>query len=241
MKKQIPNIITLFNLVSGCFAILLAMQGHLKEAALMVLLASVFDFFDGFAARLLHVKSEIGKELDSLSDVISFGLAPAVIVYQLYVSTGAFDRQIYDIAVFPACLSVLFPCFVALRLAKFNTDTRQTDIFYGLPSPAAAFVLISFVFFPQNEYSFLIYTLVIALLCVFMLLNTPLLSLKFKNFKIRDNIFRYILIFTAIILAITLTFRSIPFIVLVYVGLSVVKIKIESRTKPTDADLRVVP
>ena len=189
----------------------------------MVLLASVFDFFDGFAARLLHVKSEIGKELDSLADVISFGLAPAVIVYQLYVSTGAFDRQICDIAVFPACLSVLFPCFVALRLAKFNTDTRQTDIFYGLPSPAAAFVLVSFVFFPQNEYSFLIYTLVIALLCVFMLLNTPLLSLKFKNFKIRDNIFRYILILVAIILAITLTFRSIPFIVLVYVGLSLVK------------------
>jgi len=222
MRKHIPNIITLFNLVSGCFAILLALHGRLKEAAIMVLIASVFDFFDGFVARLLHVKSEMGKELDSLSDVVSFGLAPAMIMYQLYVSTAMCDVQVYDIQVTPSILSVLFPCFVALRLAKFNTDSRQTDIFYGLPSPAAAFVLISFVFFTQNAYSFFIYTAVIVSLCVFMLLNVPLLSLKFKDFKFKNNIFRYILIFVAIILVITLQFRSIPFIILAYVVLSVV-------------------
>jgi len=222
MKKQIPNIITLFNLASGCFAILLAVKLHLEEAAILVLLASVFDFFDGFAARLLHVKSEIGKELDSLADVVSFGLAPAVIMYHLYLTTNVFDVQLYDIQLIPACLTVLFPCFAAFRLAKFNTDARQTDIFYGLPSPAAAFVLISFVFFPQNEHSFWIYTAVIISLCVFMLLNIPLLSLKFKDFKFRNNIFRYILIFTAIILLITSIFRAIPFIILTYVILSLV-------------------
>ena len=223
MKKQIPNVVTLLNLASGCFAILLATQGHLEEAAVMVLLASVFDFFDGFAARLLHVKSGMGKELDSLADVVSFGVAPAVIIYQLYVSTGTCNIQLYDIWIVPACLSVLFPCFVAFRLAKFNLDTRQTEIFYGLPSPAAAFVLISFVFFPQNSFSFFIYTLVIILLCVFMLSNIPLLSLKFKDFKFRNNIFRYILVFVSFILIITLVFRSIPFIILTYLVLSGVK------------------
>ena len=222
MKKQIPNIITLFNLVSGFFAILLAVQGHLAVAAMMVLLASVFDFFDGLVARLLHVKSETGKEMDSLADIVSFGLAPAVIMYQLYVATEAFDTQIYNVYIFPAVLSVLFPCFVALRLAKFNTDARQTDIFYGLPSPAAAFVLISFVFFPKNDYAFLVYTVVIASLCVFMLANIPLMSLKFKDFRFKNNIFRYLLIFTAIILVITLTFRAIPFIILMYLALSFV-------------------
>jgi CDP-diacylglycerol--serine O-phosphatidyltransferase len=223
MKKQIPNIITLFNLVSGFFAILLAVRGHFSAAAIMVLLASVFDFFDGLVARLLHVKSETGKELDSLADIVSFGLAPAVIMYQLYVATEVFDMQIYNIYIFPAVLSVLFPCFVALRLAKFNTDARQTDIFYGLPSPAAAFVLISFVFFPKNDYAFLVYTVVIASLCVFMLANIPLMSLKFKDFRFKNNIFRYLLIFTAIILVITLTFRSIPFIILTYIALSFIK------------------
>ncbi len=223
MKKQIPNIVTLLNLASGCFAVLLASQGWLKEAAVMVLLASVFDFFDGFIARLLHVKSEMGKELDSLADVVSFGVAPAMIMYHLYLNTGMCTVwMIYDISVVPAFLSILFPCFVAFRLAKFNLDPRQTEIFYGLPSPAAAFVLISFPFFSQNEYSFWIYTIVILTLCIFMLANIPLLSLKFKNINLKNNIFRYILIVIAAILVVFLTFRSIPFIILTYIILSLI-------------------
>ncbi|MDR0603757.1 MAG: CDP-diacylglycerol--serine O-phosphatidyltransferase [Bacteroidales bacterium] len=222
MKKHIPNTITLFNLACGCFAILLATKGYLKEAAVMVLLASVFDFFDGFAARLLHVKSNTGKELDSLVDMVSFGISPAIIVYNLYLNTGIYNYEIYGIAAIPALLCILFPCFVALRLAKFNLDARQTEIFYGLPSPAAAFVMISFVFFMQNTYSFWIYTVVILLLCVFMLVNIPLLSLKFKNMNFGDNIFRYILIIIAIVLVILLGFRSIPFIILTYIALSII-------------------
>jgi CDP-diacylglycerol--serine O-phosphatidyltransferase len=222
MKKQIPNVITLFNLACGCLAILLASKGWLKEAAVMVLFASVFDFMDGFAARLLHAKSNTGKELDSLVDMVSFGVSPAVIVYYLYLDTGICNCLIYDISIVPALLSVLFPCFVALRLAKFNLDERQTEIFYGLPSPAAAFVLISFVFFPQNSYSFLIYTVVILSLCVFMLANIPLLSLKLKDVKFGNNVFRYILILIALVLMIVLRFRSIPFIILAYIVLSVI-------------------
>jgi CDP-diacylglycerol--serine O-phosphatidyltransferase len=222
MKKYIPNIVTLFNLTCGCFAILLSAKGYLKEAAVMVLLASVFDFFDGFAARLLHVKSNMGKELDSLVDMVSFGVSPAVIMYNLYLDTGICKEEIYGISVVPALLSVLFSCFVALRLAKFNLDVRQTEIFYGLPSPAAAFVMISFVFFPQNTCSFLIYTVVILLLCAFMMLNIPLLSLKFKNTDFGDNIFRYILVFISVVLVILLGFRAIPFIILTYIVLSVI-------------------
>ena len=220
MKKYIPNIVTLFNLLSGCFAILLATQDFLKEAAAMLLLASVFDFFDGMLARLLHVKSDIGKELDSLADMISFGLAPAMILYQLFILTGINNLTLYNLYVIPAIISFLFPCFVALRLAKFNLDTRQTELFYGLPSPAAAFVLISFSFFPQNEFSFGIYTVTVLILCVFMLANIPLLSLKFKDFSLKNNLFRYILVVISAMLLIFLTFRSIPFIILTYICLS---------------------
>ena len=220
MKKHIPNIVTIFNLFCGCFAIMLALGGYLTQAAIMVLLASVFDFFDGFIARLLHVKSDIGKELDSLSDVVSFGVAPAMIIYQLYLATGISNIQLYDIYVIPACISVLFPCFVAFRLAKFNVDLRQTEIFYGLPSPAAAFVIISFVFFEQNKYSFFVYTFVILLLCILMLVNIPLLSLKFKDFKLRNNIFRYILAFAAVIFIAVFGVRAVIFIVLSYFILS---------------------
>ncbi|MDR1459663.1 MAG: CDP-diacylglycerol--serine O-phosphatidyltransferase [Bacteroidales bacterium] len=222
MKKQIPNIITLLNLSCGCVAILLATKGHLKEAAIMVLLASVFDFFDGLAARILHVKSNTGKELDSLADMVSFGVAPAAMMYCLYLGTGICTYCLYDIFIIPALLSILFPCFVALRLAKFNLDARQTEIFYGLPSPAAAFVLVSFAFFAHNTYSFFVYTVVILFLCVFMLANVPLLSLKFKNFSLGNNIFRYILVCAGIVLIILLQFRSVPFIILTYVILSLI-------------------
>jgi CDP-diacylglycerol--serine O-phosphatidyltransferase len=220
IKKHIPNTITLLNLSSGAIAILLATRGFLKEAAIMVIAASVFDFFDGFAARLLHVKSAIGKELDSLADMVSFGVAPAMIMYALLCKTEINSPVFYKISVLHVFIALLFPCFVALRLAKFNLDTRQTELFYGLPSPAAAFVLISFPFFSQKEYSFLMYVSVILILCVFMLANIPLLSLKFKDFSLKNNIFRYILIAISAILLIFLTFRSIPFIILTYICLS---------------------
>lgn len=189
----------------------------------MVLFASVFDFIDGFVARLLHVKSSMGKELDSLADVVSFGVAPAMIMYRLYLVSGVeTSLVISDIVIIPACISILFPCFVALRLAKFNLDTRQTDIFYGLPSPAAAFVLISFAFFPQTPFSFLIYTVSICFLCLLMLVNIPLLSLKVKDFQLCTNLFRYILLFIALLLVMRLYFRSIPFIILTYIILSMI-------------------
>jgi len=222
LKKQIPNIITLCNLSSGVIAILLANRGMLQEAAYMVVLASVFDFFDGFAARLLHVKSAIGKELDSLSDVLSFGVAPTLIMYSLLCQTSINTPVLCEISVLPAFIAVLFPCFVALRLAKFNCDERQTTVFHGLPSPAAAFVLISLPFFPIVAYSFWIYTGIIVLLCGLTLSDIQLFSLKFTTYNIKNNIFRYILITIALFLLILLQQRSLPFIILAYVVLAMI-------------------
>jgi CDP-diacylglycerol--serine O-phosphatidyltransferase len=223
LKKHIPNLITLLNLSSGFIAILLAAQGLLQEAAIMVVIAAVFDFFDGFAARLLHVKSAMGKELDSLSDVVSVGVAPAVIMYFLLCEMGINSPVFYEITILPAFIAILFPCCVALRLAKFNLDERQTTVFYGLPSPAAAFVLISLPFFPLFACSFYIYTALILLLCVLMLSNIQLFSLKLANYKIKNNIFRYILLCLALFLFLWLKQLALPFIIGAYIVLSIVQ------------------
>ena len=237
LKKQIPNIITLLNLASGVIAILLASHGMLQEAAYMVVLASVFDFFDGFAARLLHVKSNIGKELDSLSDMVSFGVAPAVILYFLLCQTNINTPVLCEISILPAFIAILFPCFVALRLAKFNCDERQTTTFHGLPSPAAAFVLISLPFFPIVACSFWIYMGIILLLCGLMLSDVELFSLKFTTYNIKDNVFRYTLLIIALFLLISLQQRSLPFIILAYVVLAMIcNVRRRSRSKKENLD-----
>ncbi len=234
MKKHIPNIITLLNLSAGVIAIIIAFQENkLQIAVIMLLLAAFFDFFDGLAARLLHVKSTIGKELDSLADITSFGVAPAIIIYQLYQQNTQF--QINELGINFAF--VLFPlfyvCFSAYRLAKFNTDTQQDENFRGLPTPAAAFVLISFTFFPFHSYSVIIISVTITALCYLMLSNLPLFSLKFKNLKPKDNIFRYILICISILLLGCFYFKAIPFIVLVYITLSIIKFSLLKSKKST--------
>ena len=227
MKTHIPNFITLLNLSAGVMAILLASMELLEEAAIMVIIASIFDFFDGFAARLLNAKSNIGKQLDSLADMVSFGVAPAMIMY--FVLSDRLDNPVitmdYQLIMRVSTLIVplLFPCFVALRLAKFNLDERQTTVFYGLPSPAAAFVLISLPFFPPFDYSLYVYTGIILLLGFLMLSNIRLFSLKFTTYKIKDNIFRYALLIVALLLLFFLRMRSLPFIILAYIVLSMVQ------------------
>ncbi|RZK73966.1 MAG: CDP-diacylglycerol--serine O-phosphatidyltransferase, partial [Pedobacter sp.] len=134
MRKHIPNAITCANLFSGCIGIVYAFNGDLKTVAFFVILSGIFDFFDGFVARLLKVKSEIGKELDSLADVISFGFLPGVIVFQLL--------NIENSGYLPY-LAFLIPVFSAYRLAKFNLDTRQTEEFIGLNTPMNTFFIIS--------------------------------------------------------------------------------------------------
>lgn len=222
MKKHIPNSITLLNLCSGIIAIIIALNNKLEMAAIMVIIASLFDFCDGFVARLLHVKSDIGKELDSLSDIISFGVAPGIIMYQLYVTSGNFALNQIGINVFALLFPILYACFSALRLAKFNLDTRQTENFIGLPTPAGAYVLISLPFFPTFAYSIIVFSCLIILLCYLMVSNLPLFSLKFKNLKLKENIFRYILLFVSAVSIFIIQFKAIPFIILLYIVLSII-------------------
>ena len=136
--KHIPNTITMLNLVSGCIGISIALTGRLYEASYFIGIAALFDFLDGFTARLLNVRSEIGKQLDSLADVVSFGLLPGMIIFMMMMNSANLpDSGFLNQNPLPF-LAFLIPVFSALRLAKFNLDTRQSNSFLGLPTPATA-------------------------------------------------------------------------------------------------------
>lgn len=229
MKKHIPNFITVLNLLSGCIAITAAFQGNLIVASWLIGLAAIFDFLDGMAARLLNVKSAIGKELDSLADMVSFGLLPGVIVFQLLNNNPALSSNYIPYIAF------LIPIFSALRLAKFNTDTRQEEIFYGLPTPANAILIASFpLILDQNlgilgmdlsyiqeilsNWYFLVSLTV--LLSWLLVAEIPLMSLKFKSFGWAENKTRYVLILLSITSLICFQFAGIPLIILLYIILS---------------------
>lgn len=236
IKKHIPNFITLLNLISGCIAIIFIFDGKLSIAAYLVFLAALFDFFDGMMARLLHVKSEIGKELDSLADVISFGLVPGFIMLKLIQSAFNIDPNSSGPIQFVPYLALLIPAFSALRLAKFNIDTRQTDRFIGLPTPANAILIASLpLILEQNSaiggiqlnlihsllinYWFLIpLTLILSYLLVAEL---PLMSLKFNGNDKRKNKLRYFFIGLSLILLLVLNFAAVPFILILYLLISV--------------------
>jgi CDP-diacylglycerol--serine O-phosphatidyltransferase len=232
MIKHFPNFITLLNLISGCIAITFAFQGNLAVASWLIALAAVFDFLDGMAARLLNVKSAIGKELDSLADVVSFGVVPGVIIFQLLYQHSTFGLPIIPYIAF------LIPAFSALRLAKFNLDTRQEEVFYGLPTPATALLIASFpLILEQNQLLFDIgidlfknilinpyFLIAFTLLMSWLLIaEIPLLSLKFKNYSWLQNKSRYILILMAILLLILFQFIAIPLIILVYIIISLLQ------------------
>lgn len=196
MKKHIPNFITCLNLFSGCVAVLLAFKGNYQYAFLVILLAAVFDFFDGFAARLLKAYSPMGKELDSLADMVSFGLAPGALVFSLLTKTWINEWVPF--------IAFLIPVFSGLRLAKFNIDTRQTNSFIGLPVPANAIfwagIVYSYSLFLTNNV-FLLFIL-IGIFCYLLVSDVPMFSLKFKNVTWKDNRSQFIfLIGCAMILA----------------------------------------
>ena len=197
MKKHIPNFITCLNLFSGCVASYLAFKGNYEGAFIAILLAAVFDFMDGFAARLLKAYSAMGKELDSLADMISFGLAPGAIVFSFLTDSGTNEWLPF--------VGFLIPVFSGLRLAKFNIDDSQSSSFLGLPVPANAIfwagLVYSFSPFLMNNVWFLF--ILIALFCFFLVSEIPMFSLKFKNVSWKENQNQYLfLIGCAVILAI---------------------------------------
>jgi CDP-diacylglycerol---serine O-phosphatidyltransferase len=235
-KDHIPNFITLLNLISGSIAIVMVFSGKLPLASWFIFLAAVFDFCDGLAARLLHAKSAIGGELDSLADVISFGLAPAVILYQLLLkSPNLPEFTIGSVQLLPFAALLVVACS-AYRLAKFNIDPGQATEFKGLPTPAtglfvAALPLIilqakttsPLIPLLINSYALLA---IIVFLSWLMVSNIPMLSLKFKNLTWKDNYFRFILIGALPVLFIFFRFAAIPLIIFLYIILSIISLSL---------------
>lgn len=230
MKRHIPNAITCLNLLSGCVGVVLAFKfpDKLQYASYAIFIAAILDFLDGMVARLLKAYSEIGKELDSLADMVSFGLLPSVIVYQLFLQAPQLDISLYLNFV-----AFLIAIFSALRLAKFNIDKRQSEHFIGLPTPANALLIASFPLiisqgdyfasaFIKNPYFLSIFSLGMGLLLV---MELPLMSLKFKNLAVSQNIFRYIILVSGLILLLIFKFVAIPIILFLYIALSLVQFR----------------
>jgi CDP-diacylglycerol--serine O-phosphatidyltransferase len=232
IRNHIPNFITCFSLFTGCIAVVTVFDQKLTMTSLLIGIAIVFDFLDGMAARILHAKSDIGKQLDSLADIVSFGVAPGMIIYKLLdTSIANAGLTQFPIGIIPY-FSILIPVFSALRLAKFNIDTRQTDIFYGLPTPANAIFLASLPLIlaattPEqwihtlisNAYFLLIVTLVFSGLLV---ANIRLFSLKFTNFSWHLNRLRYVFLFLSLTLIILLKFIALPLIIIMYILISLI-------------------
>ena len=229
--KNIPNFITSLNLGTGFIAIIYASNGHLVTASWLILAAMVFDFLDGFSARLLNAYSEIGKEFDSLADVVSFGVAPAVILYQLfYDSYLLYSPDASEHFGLPLLIMILIPAvmpvFSALRLARFNTDASQATTFKGLPMPANALGIISLVIaahYTQSDilnfilitpYLLVILTLVLSVLMVSRL---PLLSMKITSLKMKGNEGRYIIAALVAIAFIIFGLKAAPLIIPIYI------------------------
>lgn len=226
--KHIPNTITCLNLFSGCVASVMAFEGQYFLAALFVFLAAVFDFLDGMAARLLKAYSNIGKELDSLADVVSFGFAPGMVLFSWLDGISGGSNWSY--------IAFLVPIFSALRLAKFNVDERQTSSFIGLPTPANAIFFVSLISMMDPSvplpdwvnlslFSVVVGNkwVIISLIILFSFLlvcELPMFSLKFKNLSWNDNKARFILIGISILLFIFLQLLAFPFIILVFILMS---------------------
>lgn len=239
MKKQVPNIITLLNLLSGIVAIysILSLK-NLQLGALFIIIGAVFDFFDGMMARLLCVSSPIGKELDSLSDVITFGVAPSFIAMSLLQNEFG-TNFITFVPLFMAMMS-------SFRLAKFNLDARQTTSFIGLPTPANALIWLSIplvgflsengvsVWFISGDngrffaclYSILsssYFILPICLICSWLLVSEiPMFSLKFHDLKWQNNRLRFTFLLISLVFLLLLYFAAVPFIIIMYIILSII-------------------
>lgn len=216
MKKHIPNFITCLNLFSGCIGILMLLKGDYTTAFYCVIASGVFDFFDGFTARLLRVKSIIGKELDSLADVISFGLQPGIL---MYVMLSAVVEEEYV-----AYLGFLVTVFSALRLAKFNVDERQTSDFIGVNTPMNTFFIFSLPFIAE-KYENVIFSpfLLISITVISSLLlvsELRLFSMKFTSLAWRDNKYKYIFLVLSVLLILFLKISALPIIYIFYITLS---------------------
>ena len=237
IRKHIPNFITCLNILSGSLAVTFALKGQLTVSVVLIIIASIFDFLDGVAARLLRAYSPMGKELDSLADMISFGLAPGMLMfvmleYSLFGTNvqadNLLDLSLGEISFLSA--SLLIPVFSGLRLAKFNIDTRQTDSFIGLPTPANALFIASLALITEHgiyDNLDLIILQPIVLLSITIILSVllvselPMFSLKFKNLTWKDNHIRFIFLAISLILILAFNIYGIAAAILSFILISV--------------------
>ena len=244
MKKQIPNLITVLNLLCGCLAILYVVSGDLVISSFLVIAGMFFDFFDGLVARLLHVQSKLGVQLDSLADMVSFGVVPGLMMFQLlnkslmpqelrtgFEATETLKGFEPGMSFIPF-IGMLIIIASAYRLAKFNIDTRQSDNFIGLPTPANTLLIISLPLIFQYQYSTFLELVIfnhwflIALTIVSSLLlnaEIKLFSLKFKSWNFNSNQVRYIFLALSIAAIIAIKFIAIPFIIIIYIIVSLLR------------------
>lgn len=237
MIKHVPNTITTLNLLSGIFSIFFSIVGNPTLAAYMIFIAAVFDFLDGFAARTLNAYSELGKQLDSLADLISFGLAPAVILFFQMAHILEISLTWEEIQELPILkiLLLVSPALIviasALRLAKFNIDETQTDHFLGLPTPASGLLFASLPLIVKSEsLAFLkdllnsSLTLFLLIICIsFLMVSTiPMFSLKIKNLKDPANIPAYLLILISLVLLILFYLKAVFAIIILYIFMALI-------------------
>ena len=230
MRKHIPNAITCLNLFCGCIGIVLAFNENLIGASYAIIIAAGLDFLDGYIARLLKAFSDLGKELDSLADVVSFGVLPSVIMFQLFLQAP----QLGMLSSYINYSAFIIAIFSALRLAKFNIDTRQEDHFLGLPTPANALLIASLPFIVSGSNLFLknyilnaFFLFIFSLgMSILLVMEIPLMSLKFKSLKINDNLYRYILIILSALLILIFKFAAVPIVIFLYILLSIIQFRL---------------
>jgi CDP-diacylglycerol--serine O-phosphatidyltransferase len=228
MKKHIPNLLTCCNAICGALSVVFALKGFLETGALLIVCAAFFDFLDGFAARALKVKSAIGKDLDSLADVISFGLAPAAILFMwmdFCFTNLPPEIQYFPLTLLPYFAFIVVP-FSAYRLAKFNNDKRQQVEFYGLATPANAF-FIAFLPFAaanlpilDNFWALLGVTILFSIL---LIVDLPMFSLKFVNYHFKKNWIRYLFLLLSAFILIAFQLAAFPLIILLYIFISLIQ------------------
>lgn len=209
ITRNIPNTLTCCNLISGCIATVFALCGDTKLALLWIVMGAVFDFFDGMSARLFSVSSPIGKELDSLADDVTFGVAPAAIVFN-QLSILEYPSVLAPVSAYVPYFAFVMAAFSALRLAKFNLDTRQTTSFIGLPTPANALFWGSLIVFnPEwltvHSWSIFIILALILITSYLLVCELPLFALKFKQWSFKGNEVKYgFIAFTVVVLALAI-------------------------------------
>jgi CDP-diacylglycerol--serine O-phosphatidyltransferase len=233
IKKHIPNLLTLGNLFCGTIATVFAVEGDFVNAGLFVVIGILFDFLDGFVARLLKVSGELGKQLDSLADMVTSGVVPGIIMFKLiqnnlFNTANEFNDNFFDVSLIGLILT-LAACY---RLAKFNLDTRQSNSFIGLPTPAMSLFVISLPLIQQysdiefvknlidNNYFLIAITWVLSFL---MNAEIPLFSLKFKDYSFQKNWMIYLFLTLSLVLILLINYLSIPIIITLYIVLSVIK------------------